>query len=301
MKAHLRQQSLCYWTPGWCWLHLPSFLQAALPPEASPSPHLDSPPTQSWLQMLLLWPGSHSCLPPAVLWPLHWGSVTGGWPPLTGVSHPWCPPPGLLQHCHYDLLPYLPGSLHWALSEVWCGWGAKAAWCPSLKRMHLCCWQWWLWWWWWWWWFSPFSPQWMWWLQWPGCHFHRWQWCWWLHWWWLRSWCYCWYWLSLQQLSSPGKHKYISNWSLVSCQQQRVTSVWSKSVISKCNISEFSSYYVTPFLNQIHKINLYSNTEHNKHQTQIFEVLVPSMLPLQKNNFKKHIRVEQAGIIIHSV
>ena len=91
-----------------------------------------------------------------------------------------------------------------------------------------------------------------------------------------------------------------SNWILMSCQPHRVTSGQSASGHKQIHISKlFSHIYISTFC----QVNLQNQSPHkyktyiHKHQTHIFEELVPSILPLLKD----HIRLGHAGIVDHSV
>ena len=74
-----------------------------------------------------------------------------------------------------------------------------------------------------------------------------------------------------------------SNWTLMSCQPHRVTSGQSNSGHKQIHISKLFSYIST--LCQVYLQNQ-SLHKHKTSQTQIFEELVPSVLPL----LKEHIR-----------
>ena len=89
-----------------------------------------------------------------------------------------------------------------------------------------------------------------------------------------------------------------SNWILMSCQPHRVTSGQSNSGHKQIHINSSHVYiYMNPLSSQFTK-PITSQTNHTyKHQLQIFEELVPSILPL----LKEHIRLGHAGIVDHSV
>ena len=88
-----------------------------------------------------------------------------------------------------------------------------------------------------------------------------------------------------------------NKWILVSCQAHRDTSRQSISGHKQIHISKlFSHIYINPLSSQSTKLRKHKTYIH-KHQTQIFEELVPSVLPL----LKEHIRLEHSGIVDHSV
>ena len=100
---------------------------------------------------------------------------------------------------------------------------------------------------------------------------------------------------------------------LTSCHPHRVTTGWSNSVTCECTLCHMRMHitshadahykthliqYVNPFTSQIYKISLCTNkTRIHRHQTQTFQELVPSILPL----FKKHLKLGHAGIVNHSI
>ena len=91
-----------------------------------------------------------------------------------------------------------------------------------------------------------------------------------------------------------------SGWILMSCQPHRVTSGQSNSGHKQIHSSKLFSHIYISALCQVNLQNqeLHKHkTDIHKHQTQIFEKLVPSILPLLKEN----IRLGHAGIIDHSV
>ena len=83
-----------------------------------------------------------------------------------------------------------------------------------------------------------------------------------------------------------------SNWILMFCQPHSVTS-------GQSNLGHMQYIYISTLCqvnlqNQsLRKCKIYIH----KHQTQIFEVIVPSVLPL----LKEHIKLGHAGIVDHSV
>ena len=85
-----------------------------------------------------------------------------------------------------------------------------------------------------------------------------------------------------------------SDWILMSCQPHRVTSGQSNTGHKQIHISNLFSHVYQPSVKSIYKTNHKSKhkTYIHKHQTQIFEELVPSILPL----LKEHIRLGHAGI-----
>ena len=91
-----------------------------------------------------------------------------------------------------------------------------------------------------------------------------------------------------------------SNWILMSCQPQRVTSWQSNSGHKQIHISKLFSRIDMSTLCQV-SLQKQSLRKHktyiNKHQNQIFEELIPSILPL----LKEYIRLGHAGIADHSV
>ena len=86
-----------------------------------------------------------------------------------------------------------------------------------------------------------------------------------------------------------------SNWILMSSQPHRVTSGQPNSGHKRIHISKTLLTYISI----LRQVSLQSNhfADIHKHQTQIFEELVPSTLPL----LKEHTRLGQAGIVDHSV
>ena len=91
-----------------------------------------------------------------------------------------------------------------------------------------------------------------------------------------------------------------SNWILMTCQPHRVTAGQSNSGHKQIHISKlFSDIYISTFC----QVNLQNQslrkhkTYIHKYQTQIFEGLVPSVLP----PLKEQIRLGHAGIVDHSV
>ena len=96
------------------------------------------------------------------------------------------------------------------------------------------------------------------------------------------------------------KNNSSSNWILMSCQAHRVTSGQSNSVHKQIHISKLFSHIYISTLCQVNLQNQ-SFPKHktyiHKHQTQFFEELDPSIIPL----LKEHIRLGHAGIINHSV
>ena len=94
-----------------------------------------------------------------------------------------------------------------------------------------------------------------------------------------------------------------SNWIVMSCQPHRVTSGQSNSGHKQIHISKFFSHrYINPLSSQSTTPNDQSLCKHktyiiHKHQTQISEELVPSILSL----LKEHIRLGHASIVDHSV
>ena len=84
----------------------------------------------------------------------------------------------------------------------------------------------------------------------------------------------------------------------MSCQPHRVTSGQSDSGHKQIHISKLFSHIYQPSQVNLQNQSLRKHkTYTHKHQTQIFEELVPSILPL----LKEHIRLEHAGIVDHSV
>ena len=100
-------------------------------------------------------------------------------------------------------------------------------------------------------------------------------------------------------LSSRLSSSSSSNWILMSCQPHRVTSGQSNSGHKQIHISKLFSHIYQPSVKSIYKNqSLHKHKTHiQKHQTQIFEELVPSISPL----LKEHIRLGHAGIVDHSV
>ena len=83
-------------------------------------------------------------------------------------------------------------------------------------------------------------------------------------------------------------------WILMSCQPHRVTSGQSNSGHKQMHISKLFSHVYHLSVKSVYKTN---HKPYNKRQIQIFEDLVPSVLPL----LKEHIRLGHAGIVDHSV
>ena len=88
-----------------------------------------------------------------------------------------------------------------------------------------------------------------------------------------------------------------SNWILMSCQPHRVTSGQSNSGHKQIHISKRFPHIYQPSVKSIYKTNHFTNIKHTHTKTQIFEELVPLILPL----LKEHVRLGHAGIADHSV
>ena len=92
-----------------------------------------------------------------------------------------------------------------------------------------------------------------------------------------------------------------SNWILMACQPDRATSGQSNSGHKQMHISKFFSYIIIiyqPLVKSIYKTNHFANIQHtHTNIRQIFEELVPSILPL----LKEHIKLGHAGVTDHSV
>ena len=103
-------------------------------------------------------------------------------------------------------------------------------------------------------------------------------------------------------ITNKKQHNFVknSNWISMFCQPHRVTSVQSNSVTSKHTLQNPSHIYIYTNLS---KVSLQNQSLHkhktylHKHQTQIFEALVPSILSL----LKEHIRLGLAGIVDRSI
>ena len=85
----------------------------------------------------------------------------------------------------------------------------------------------------------------------------------------------------------------------MSCQPHRVTSGQSNSGHKQIHISKLFSHIYQPSVKSVYKTNHFANIKHTYTNTRhkIFEVLVPSVLPLLKG----HIKLGHAVAVDHFV